>query len=100
MGWKGRLPTDWGEVTEVTALKGKGVGGCVKDMIESGNYRVGRVQEEQSEAGERCGAAVTVQSLSHVRLLQIPWTAACQASLSFTVPQSLLKLIPIVSNAI
>ena len=26
---------------EVTALKGKGVGEYVKDMIESGNYRVG-----------------------------------------------------------
>ena len=38
---------------------------------------------------------VVVQSLSHVRLLATPRTAACQASLSFTVSQSLLKLMPL-----
>ena len=36
---------------------------------------------------------VVVQSLSHVRLFATPWTAAHQASLSFTVSQSLLKLM-------
>ena len=36
---------------------------------------------------------IVVQSLSHVRLLATPWTAACQASLSFTISQSLLKLM-------
>ena len=35
---------------------------------------------------------VDVQSLSHVRLFVTPWTAACQASLSFTVSWSLFKL--------
>ena len=34
-----------------------------------------------------------VQSLSRVQLFATPWTAACQASLSFTVSQSLLKLM-------
>ena len=34
-----------------------------------------------------------VQSLSCVQLFAAPWTAACQASLSFTVSQSLLKLL-------
>ena len=34
----------------------------------------------------------SVQSLSHVRLFVTPWTAACQASLSITNFQSLLKL--------
>ena len=34
-----------------------------------------------------------VQSLSHVRLFATPWTAACQASLSFIISQSLLKLM-------
>ena len=38
-----------------------------------------------------------VQSLSHVRLFATPWTAACQASLSFTISRSLLKLISIES---
>ena len=34
-----------------------------------------------------------VQSLSCVRLFATPWTAACQASLSFTISWSLLKLM-------
>ena len=34
----------------------------------------------------------SVQSLSHVRLFVIPWTAACQASQSIHNSQSLLKL--------
>ena len=38
-----------------------------------------------------------VQSLSPVRLLVAPWTATCQASLSFTVFCSLLKLMSIES---
>ena len=38
---------------------------------------------------------VVVQSLSHVQLLATPWTAACQASQSFTVSQSLLKFMSI-----
>ena len=36
---------------------------------------------------------VAVQLLSHVPLFPAPWTAAHQASLSFTISQSLLKLI-------
>ena len=38
---------------------------------------------------------VVVQSLSHVILFATPWTAVCQASLSFTNAQSLLKLMSI-----
>ena len=37
----------------------------------------------------------SVQSLSHVWLFATPWTAACQASLSFTNFWSFLKLISI-----
>ena len=37
----------------------------------------------------------SVQSLSRVRLLATPWTAACQASLSITNSRSLLKLTSI-----
>ena len=40
---------------------------------------------------------VVVQSLSHVWLFAIPWTAAHQASLSFTISWSLLKLMPMTS---
>ena len=38
-------------------------------------------------------SVVVVQSLSHVRLFATPWTAARQASLSFTISQSLFKLM-------
>ena len=39
----------------------------------------------------------SVQLLSHVQLFVTPWTAACQASLSITNSQSLIKLISIKS---
>ena len=39
----------------------------------------------------------SVQSLSLVQLFVTPWTAACQASLSFTISGSLLKLVSIKS---
>ena len=43
-------------------------------------------------------ASHVVQSLSHVRIFTTPWTAAAQqASLSFTISWSLLKLISIES---
>ena len=40
---------------------------------------------------------VAVQSLSHVQLFVTPWTAAHQASLSFTISRSFLKLMSIES---
>ena len=40
---------------------------------------------------------VAVQSLSHVRLSATQWTAACQASMSFTISWSLLRLMSIES---
>ena len=40
---------------------------------------------------------VVVQSLCHVWLFATPWTAACQASQSFTISWSLLKLMSIES---
>ena len=39
--------------------------------------------------------AMVIQSLSPVLLSATPWTAACQASLSFTVFWSLLKFMPV-----
>ena len=44
-----------------------------------------------------CGIISSVQSLNCVRLFATPWTAARQASLSFTISQSLLKLASIES---
>ena len=39
----------------------------------------------------------SVQSLSRVWLFVTPWTTACQASLSFTISQSLLRLMSVKS---
>ena len=36
---------------------------------------------------------IVVELLSHVQHFVTPWTAACQASLCFTISQSLLKLM-------
>ena len=41
---------------------------------------------------------VVGQLLSCIWIFENPWTAALQASLSFTISQSLLKLMPIPSN--
>ena len=40
-------------------------------------------------------ATSVVQLLSNIQLFAAPWTAACQASLSFTVSQSLLRFMSI-----
>ena len=40
------------------------------------------------------GSLFVVQSLSHVPLSVTPWIAACQASLSLTISQNLLKIMP------
>ena len=47
--------------------------------------------------GSKFPNVVVVQSLSRVRLCVTPWTAARQASLSFTTSQSLLKLVSVES---
>ena len=40
---------------------------------------------------------IEVHSLSHVQLFVTPWTAACQASISFTISWSLVKFMSIES---
>ena len=44
---------------------------------------------------KRIEHVIVVQSLSRIRLFVTPWTAAHQATLSFTISQSLLKLMSI-----
>ena len=44
-----------------------------------------------SALGYKTLQAVVVQFLSRVRLFSTPWTAACEASLSFSISRSLLK---------
>ena len=60
------------------------------NTFQSKTIRVMRVVETKSHV-------VAVQPLSHVQLFVIPWTAAHQTFLSFTIFQSLLKLMSIES---
>ena len=64
------------------------------------NFNSLLISNKPTLAGEITGSVFfffsqSVQSLSHVRLFATPWTAALQASLSFTISQSLLKLMSI-----
>ena len=56
-----------------------------------------QVGQECSNSLSSQRIVVVVQSLSCVQLFATPWTAAHQASLSFTISQSLLKLMSIES---
>ena len=49
-----------------------------------------KFQEKEAQVGVLISCP---QSLSCVQLFVIPWTAGCQASLSFTISQSLLKFM-------
>ena len=53
------------------------------------------VSEKRAIISNNFVVVAVVQSLSHVRLLATPWTAALQASLSFTISQSLLTSCPL-----
>ena len=43
---------------------------------------------------DNCFSLVVIQSLGHVWLFVTPWTAVCQALLSFTISWILLELMP------
>ena len=64
-----------------------------KDVLHSaGNY----IQEIEKEyMYVYVCTFVVVQSLSYVRFFATLWTAACQASLSFTISRNLLTLISV-----
>ena len=51
--------------------------------------------EKKEGKTQECVEGGGVQSLSRVQLFATPWTAAHQASLSFTISQSLLKFMSI-----
>ena len=57
------------------------------------NSRMKFYREWMSDMETRIFIVVVVHSLSRVQLFVTPWTAACKASLSFTIFQSLLKLM-------
>ena len=69
---------------------------CVWDLKLLGLLPV--MWRQTDDAGLVWGGSVqSVQPLSHVQLFAAPWTAAHQASLSISISQSLLKLMPIES---
>ena len=59
---------------------------------EHGNHK-----KSEKQQGGISQHFIVVQLLSPVQLFQTPWTAAHQASLSFTISQSLLKLTSVES---
>ena len=65
---------------------------CEKQLWGSKGIRIGQREKLNFNA---VGSIDVVQSLSHIWLFAIPWTAAHQASLSFTISWSLLKLMSI-----
>ena len=73
------------EVYVVKLLKSPGLG----DEFKS--------QSERNKPNMELDFIVVVQLLSRVWFLATPWTAACQASVSITISQSLLKLMSIES---
>ena len=56
-----------------------------------------RIWSKFRENGVFHWIVVVVQRLSHVQLFATPWTAACQASLSFTISPSLIRFMSIKS---
>ena len=76
---------------------------CLQSFPASGSFPMSQLFTSGSQCiGASISASVLpknvfVQSLSHVWLFLTPWTAAGQASLSFTMFKSLLKLMSIES---
>ena len=64
-----------------------------KTSIE--NKKAGHLQRIENQNGIGFSIVVVVQSLRHALVFVIPWTAACQASFSFIISQSLLKSCPL-----
>ena len=55
------------------------------------------VSQKDKDKYHMISLIVVFHLLSHVQLFAILWTAPCQASLSFTISQSLLKLMSVES---
>ena len=55
------------------------------------------VESDWREGHGQSNSVAGVQSLSCVRLFAAPWTAACQAPLSFTIRWSLVKFVSVES---
>ena len=83
-----------GHSHEKTTARNGWVPFSTKTILKIWNYITEMPQVNEDSYKQRF---VVVQSLSHVWLFETPWAAAWQASLPFTVSQSLLKLMSIES---
>ena len=88
----------------IFAFKNPIVGSCIKDIhqiILMGTPLPVLIKEQHLRAipciSKRLKRVTVVQSLRCVWLFETPWTTECQASLSFTISWSLLKLVSIES---
>ena len=92
--WLDGITTQW---TWVWASSGRWWRTRKPGMLQSmGLPRVGHdLATECQQQWFKNVFVVVVQLLNHFQLFVIPWTAAGQASLSFTISQSLLKLMSI-----
>ena len=73
---------------------------CSRTLMEVWKVRKLYLTPQSPSGGYNCSRTTSVQfssvqSLSRGQLFEIPWTAACQASLSITNSRSLLKLMSI-----
>ena len=82
-------------------LGGESAGGQLNASPKSSENVVGRAHNSPPHTNTSLlsgtTVAVIVQSLSCIQLFVTPWTAACQAPLSSTISQSLLKFVSIES---
>ena len=79
-----------------TSLLGSSVTLWSSDLSDLWPHRIdGEIKWLSENTSDMCSALSSVQSLSHVWLFAIPWTAAHQAYLSITNSRSLIKLMSI-----
>ena len=90
-----KIKKNTGKQTKCSHREAKAINFIIESGSEHGS--LAPPPPKKKKLGKRAVIAV-VQSLSHVLLFVTPWTAARQASLSFTVSWSLLKLMSIKST--
>ena len=88
----------WSPISHRGPCQGKGSSRSQGSLwVPAGQERMLAWEAGGLTSGGRDTSDIVVQSLSHVWVFVTPWTAACQAFLSFTISRSLLKLMSIQS---
>ena len=83
--------------TESRMVVARSWGGEMRSCLRANSFSFARWIESWRCKCNFTEVIVTVQSLSCVQLTVTPWTAACQASLFFTISQNLLRFLSIES---